>query len=157
MAIQASDSRPWFKHFWPWFLILLPASVVVAATATLIIANRGADDLVAQEYYKDGLAINRRLEKEQRAITLGISASPTFAENTATVTIQAPHSPASLQLEMSHPMEADRDFAVTLNKIADNTYSGNLPYPVENNWHWKIEPPDPESWQLNGTVGQGGH
>ena len=38
----------------------------------IFIANEGADDLVADEYYKNGLAINRKLEKLERAEQLGI-------------------------------------------------------------------------------------
>ncbi len=26
---------PWYKQFWPWFLIALPASVVVASLITV--------------------------------------------------------------------------------------------------------------------------
>ena len=75
---SGADTRPWYRQFWPWFLILLPASVVVAGLSTLYIANRHADDLVVDDYYKDGLAINRQLEKKQRANVLGITAQLTI-------------------------------------------------------------------------------
>ena len=44
--IPPEDTQPWYRQFWPWFLISLPASVVVAGLSTLYIANRHADDLV---------------------------------------------------------------------------------------------------------------
>ena len=59
--LPGGDTLPWYRQFWPWFLIALPACVVIAAIATALIASRHADDLVADSYYKDGLAINRRL------------------------------------------------------------------------------------------------
>ena len=36
------DTTPWYRQFWPWFLIVLPGSVVVAALTTVYIANKGA-------------------------------------------------------------------------------------------------------------------
>ena len=38
--LPVEDTVPWYQQFWPWFLILLPASVVVAGLTTLVIANR---------------------------------------------------------------------------------------------------------------------
>ena len=56
--LPREDTLPWYRQFWPWFLICLPGSVVVAALTTMYIAHKGADDLVVDEYYKEGLAIN---------------------------------------------------------------------------------------------------
>ena len=67
------DTLPWFKQFWPWFLIALPATVVVAAFVTLYIANRHSDDLVSKDYYKNGLAINLQLESKNLAEELLIT------------------------------------------------------------------------------------
>lgn len=66
-TFPGGDTQPWYRQFWPWFLILLPASVVVASLYTMYLASSGADDLVVDEYYKDGLAINRQLEKSNAA------------------------------------------------------------------------------------------
>ena len=58
------DSQPWYRQFWPWFLIALPATVVVAGLTTWWIAAHKADSLVVDDYYKEGLAINRQLRKQ---------------------------------------------------------------------------------------------
>jgi len=39
---KQTDSKPWFKQFWPWFLIALPGSVVIASVFTLILAYENA-------------------------------------------------------------------------------------------------------------------
>lgn len=44
-----TDSRPWYRQFWPWFLILLPATSVVFSFATLYIALRDADEVLPHE------------------------------------------------------------------------------------------------------------
>ena len=39
--------KPWYREPWPWILMSGPAIVVVAGTATAIIAIRTADPVVA--------------------------------------------------------------------------------------------------------------
>lgn len=151
-ALPGSDTKPWFRQFWPWFLILLPATVVVASLATMYIAYYGADDLVIDEYYKDGLAINRQLEKIQRGVELGITASLNFSNDHATAHVEGPVDAPSLKLLLSHPLEADRDFPVTLTKIAAGIYQAPLPASVAPRWHWTLGPAQPDGWRLDGIV-----
>lgn len=44
-----TDSKPWHRQFWPWFLIALPAISVVFSFATLYIAVSGADEVIPHE------------------------------------------------------------------------------------------------------------
>ncbi|MFN2376686.1 MAG: FixH family protein [Candidatus Binatia bacterium] len=46
---QRTDSKPWYRQFWPWFLILLPATSVVFSFATLYVALRDADEVLPHE------------------------------------------------------------------------------------------------------------
>jgi hypothetical protein len=45
---DASPSLPWWRYRFVWLVVGLPASAVVAATASGIIAIRGADPVVAE-------------------------------------------------------------------------------------------------------------
>ena len=49
--------EPWYRQGWPWFLIALPATAVVAGIATLVIAAKTFDGMVVDDYYKEGQAI----------------------------------------------------------------------------------------------------
>lgn len=40
---------PWYKQFWPWFIIALPASAVVAGFYTLWLAINTPDYLVVDD------------------------------------------------------------------------------------------------------------
>jgi len=40
---------PWYRQFWPWFIIALPASVVVASFITLWLAISNPDHLVIED------------------------------------------------------------------------------------------------------------
>jgi hypothetical protein len=42
MSPHSTDAKPWFKSFWPWFVISLPAAGVIAGIATVIIAVQNA-------------------------------------------------------------------------------------------------------------------
>jgi hypothetical protein len=150
--LPIEDTQPWYKQFWPWVLILLPATVVVAGLTTVFIANRHADDLVVDEYYKDGLAINRQLEKKQRAQALGISVQLHFGEAAINVHTTGPIAAGELTLLMSHPLEADRDFSIILSRLEPGVYSGNLPQPIAPRWHWTLELAGEQGWRLDGSV-----
>tara|TARA_R110001592_G_scaffold59200_1_gene179570 strand:+ start:14934 stop:15134 length:201 start_codon:yes stop_codon:yes gene_type:complete len=41
-AHKNTDSKPWFKQFWPWFLISLPGAVVIASIFTIGLAIENA-------------------------------------------------------------------------------------------------------------------
>jgi len=151
-AFPGGDTQPWYRQFWPWFLILLPASVVVASLYTMYLASSGADDLVVDDYYKDGLAINRQLEKKERGEELGVSAALTFNGKLVTVQITGPADVAALSLLMSHPLEADRDFSVELRRTGPGVYRGVLTDAVAPRWHWTLESTGPEAWRLDGSV-----
>jgi hypothetical protein len=155
-----SDKKPWYRHFWPWFLMILPASVVVAGLSTAFIAARHADDLVVDDYYKNGLAINRQLERKQQATARGISAQLQFFDDTVRVQILGPVDDQNLNLRLSHPFETDRDFMVALTRIAPGRYRGILTNNISDHWHWIIEEQNEEQskeesedgWRLDGVI-----
>jgi len=56
--------EPWYKQFWPWFIIALPASVVVASFFTLWLAISNPDHLVVDEIeYRQ---LNSELKAQQQ-------------------------------------------------------------------------------------------
>ena len=40
---------PWYKQFWPWFIIALPASAVIASFITLYLAVSRPDYIVVDD------------------------------------------------------------------------------------------------------------
>ena len=124
--MRQEDTKPWYRQFWPWFIIALPASAVVGGRITLWIAVQTSDSLVLQS--EDGVrnASDRRIAAERFASELGLAALLDI--NLATGTVRAvmrsgdlDDVPVSLDLELSHPAFADRDVAVPLTKaLPDN-------------------------------------
>ncbi|MBC5766999.1 FixH family protein [Ramlibacter albus] len=62
---QEQQARPWWKHGHVWLLISGPAAVIVAGVVTMFIAVSGSDKLVAEDYYRRGVEINKQLAAER--------------------------------------------------------------------------------------------
>ena len=58
---------PWWKHGLVWLVISGPAVVVVAGIATVVIAVRQPDPVVAPDYYRRGIEINKTLAARDKA------------------------------------------------------------------------------------------
>jgi hypothetical protein len=43
------QDKPWYRQFWPWFIIALPASAVIASFVSLWLAISNPDPLVVTE------------------------------------------------------------------------------------------------------------
>lgn len=65
---RGTDStKPWYRHRWTWGLMAGPFIVLVAGAITTTIAIRTDDGLVARDYYKRGLMINKVLQQANAA------------------------------------------------------------------------------------------
>ncbi len=118
--------RPWYREPWPWFLMSLPAIAIVAGVATLVIALATDDGLVADDYYKQGLAVNQVLRREARARELGLSASASLAGAEVSVALRGTtETLPGLRLRLVHPTRSGRDQAVPL-RAAEGVYQGSM-------------------------------
>ncbi len=45
----AEHGLPWYRQFWPWFIIALPASAVIASFVSLWLAVSNPDHLVVTD------------------------------------------------------------------------------------------------------------
>ena len=146
------SANPWYKEFWPWFIIALLGSVVTASLITVSIAFRHADDLVVDDYYKVGLAINQRLEHREAAQRLGIDISLSLTGEQVFLSTRNVAPSSELTLLLAHPMEADKDFTVTLLPGPDGVCFATLPTQVSHAWHWSVSGAEPEVWLVSGVI-----
>lgn len=66
-AIAAPGTAPWWRHGIVWLVVGLPAAAVVAATASGIIAIRGADPVVPEYAGAARQAAEESLSREEAA------------------------------------------------------------------------------------------
>ncbi|GAB3018078.1 FixH family protein [Bowmanella dokdonensis] len=145
---------PWYKQFWPWFLIAIPLVSIILSTKMLLLATSGQDSMVIDDYYKEGKAINLSLEKIQRARELGIDSLIHFEGQRITLRFVqgAPASGEALSLYFQHPTLKDKDFQLLLTQNADGAYSAQLPNALAGKWHLTLTPFDGE-WKVLQEVG----
>ena len=150
MTNEASD--PWYRERWPWLLMLGPATVVVAGAITITLAIRSNDGLVADDYYKQGLAINRVIARQDRASELKASAQVLFNEERRRVRVMlAPGvtPPPTLRLALFHGARASDDQSIVLGAVAPGIYEGALREPPPGRWQLRLE--DAEgTWRIMG-------
>ena len=65
MKNDTPDTKAWWQYGHVWLIIAGPAAVVVAGFVTLAIAIRTPDPVIADDYYKRGLDINKTLAAEK--------------------------------------------------------------------------------------------
>ena len=153
------DVKPWYRQFWPWFLICLPGSAVVASLYTLTLAVRTTDSLIVTS--DDGMDIvtQRNLNSERLATKLGLEARINIDTDSgaivATLTAESPLDwPKTIDLLLSHPAFAERDRTIALtasnpDDAGNPTWSGHFINVPDGRWYLVLE--DGDNWRLNGT------
>jgi len=146
MKPAGAQTQPWYREPWPWILMSGPAIVVVAGLATAWLAVRSDDGLVVDDYYKQGLAINRTLGRSEMAERLGISARLTLADGQVRVRVVSARDGA-MSLKLVHPTRAGMDQSVKLDKVGPGIYAGRVQPLRAGRWHVVLEQSD---WRLAG-------
>lgn len=151
------DARPWYREPWPWLLMAGPAAVIVASLATLVLAVQGSDALVAEDYYQQGLAINRLLARDRRAHELHIAAVAEFAGGEVRVRLASPlPPPAQLRLHIQHPTRASDNREVRLLPRGAGVYAGESGEPLPDAQGRQLVIEDrPGGWRIAGVLERG--
>ncbi|WP_395376762.1 FixH family protein [Marinicella sp. W31] len=145
------DDKPWYKQFWPWFVFALPACSVIAGITTVVIATRNADTVVVDDYYKQGLAINQRMDKQNQARDLGIRAELKYDQ--AIVSLQISSETTEFQqltLSFRHATQAHKDFSLQLKQRPDGSYFAAVPQDLSGKWQVSLQPQH-QQWELVNT------
>ena len=145
-------ANPWYREPWPWLLMSGPALVIVAGIATTVLAVTTSDGVVADDYYRQGLAINRTLARDAAAAALHVSAEVRFNEERthARVRVAADAVPEAVRMTLVHPTRAGADQAVAMRRISPGLYEGRMQAPPAGTWRVRIEDA-PGTWRLTGT------
>ena len=127
--MQREDTDPWYRQFWPWFIMALPASAVVAGLYTLWIAMQTTDSLVVQSDDGMNVVTEQNTAAELEASRLGLSAVVAINPETGAVIVTMSSAanadfPNSMELRMRHHTMASRDASITLLRAMPNS-SGN--------------------------------
>lgn len=146
--------KPWYKQFWPWFIMVPPATAVIAGLITVFIAFENADSLVVDDYYKSGLAINDRIQQQKNAAALGYAATLNRLPDNRLFLKFDNASPdvESIKLLLAHPFEANKDFTISLNRQLDGSFQNKSENNLDGRWFLRLVD---DKWLLKGEIIEG--
>ena len=157
---QREDDRPWYRQFWPWFLIAIPGLAVVSGVTTAVLAMREPPAMVVDDYARIGLATHRKQARDERAIELGLTGQLSVAGEPPRIEVtlgasQPLDSPDTLLLTFAHPTLSAQDLKLELTRSGE-TWSGQLHAMPDSRSYVLIEPLSGE-WRLAGELPKGEH
>ena len=146
--------KSWYREPFVWLLIFFPASAVLGGMITITLAVNSNDGLVADDYYKRGLEINRTLERDKAAVRHRLQATLRFDAKLQLIHLNLDaHSdyqlPNQILLRFSYHTRSGFDKKVVLPRLGDTFYQGTLPDLKEGVFMVQLTADD---WRLLGSV-----
>ncbi|MFN2309853.1 MAG: FixH family protein [Gammaproteobacteria bacterium] len=153
MPTPTPPSIPWYRQFWPWFVMTPPLTAVIAGIATVFIAAHDPDGLVTDDYYKQGLAINDELGRERRAAELGLSALARVGpDGRLSLSLEGARGPVEdIVLRLVHPTRPHHDRTLNLTRETGNRWSAELGSLAPGRWHLLLDSAA-GAWRLSGRL-----
>ena len=156
MTVIDSNQKiiPWYKECYVWMIIFFPMLAVVGGIITIILAIQSNDGLVVDDYYKEGLEINRTLERDQSAmkheLAVDIKLMPAMEEVIIRLMANTEFNyPEKIQVTFLSATRSGLDQKALLIQTENHTYRGNLPALTVGKWYVHIEHDD---WRLIKTL-----
>ena len=126
-------------------------SAVIAGITTVIIATNNKPEMVVDDYYTKGKAINADLSLLKNAKKIGISATILQQDNNLMIKINGMLDKSSIQFSLYHPTLAKRDISLMLTADGSGLYRFESDNNINGKWQLRIEPFD-KSWRLQKTI-----
>jgi hypothetical protein len=123
-----------------------PAAAIVAGAVTVWLAIVSADGLVADDYYKRGLAISQELRREARAAERGLRVESDVASGRLRVQLSGA-APEAIFVQLVHATRAGHDQRLRLASVAPGRYEADLPGLPAGRWRLVLEDPQGE-WRI---------
>jgi hypothetical protein len=150
----SASARPWHREPWVWLIIAIPLATVVGGFVTLGLAIRTGDELVTDDFRKEGVAIYADPRRDAAAARLGVSAELAVdrAVGRIGVRLDMPRgeAPPELLLVLSHATRAEYDHMVVLRR-SEHGYSGQLDRFEPGRWYLELTPRG-RAWRLKGVL-----
>ncbi|MDX1431502.1 MAG: FixH family protein [Gammaproteobacteria bacterium] len=138
-----------------WLVLLIPASAVLMGVVMIALSISSWDGLVADDYYRRGLEINRTLARDAEAARLDVRARLELDPAAGTVALQLDgnerfRAPPAVNLRLFHATRAGLDRHLVLPAdVAALRYRGDGLSFAEGRWYLQL---DADEWRLTGAL-----
>jgi len=158
---MTESASKWYRQPWAVGIFIIFLVDIVFALIFVYRSLDGADDVVVDDYYKEGFGINERIERTRVASELGLEAKLDFVQiedGFFSVSLDLIHeegfAPADmLLLNLNHPVKEELDRQVVMRKSATGLYQGESDLVLKHHWYINIEPYRGDmSWRLKGRI-----
>jgi hypothetical protein len=152
MSAEQTD-RPWYRHFWVWFLIVPPASTVIF-WGVILTTMASPPSLVVDDYGKIGIAYEDEQARDDMARELGVTGRLNVQRERGRVTVALAgldDPPQKVRLRLTHPTDAARDRSATLERTGGGLYRGELGQAAPGRRYVTLLPDD-RRWRLAGEL-----
>jgi uncharacterized protein len=154
MRYPREDTVPWYKQFWPWFVITPPLLGIMLGVLLVAAATHDPDGLVIGDYSKEGRGMNQSIARAQFAMQLELAADVQIEGAQVWVLLQSNPAipPQELELKFVHPTRGqfDQKLALTHDPVR-NRYHADIETLDAALWYVYIEPTD-GAWRLRGRM-----
>jgi hypothetical protein len=145
--------KPWYRHFWFWFVAAPPILTVIASFITLFLAG-STPALVVDDFGQIAMAIEKDQQRDHKATELGVGAALQFdprvqdGRQTVALTVTGSNA-AELRLDLIHPTREDLDRHVVLKRVGDR-YAGSIER-MPGRLYLQVTD-DADGWRLTGAL-----
>jgi len=153
--MESKTTMSWYRQPIMWLVVGIPVSAVLFGIVMISLAITSNDGLVADDYYKRGLEINRSLERDRVAAQWGLQARVRMDDTQHKVFVDlywplAVDPPQQPVLSFLHATQQGRDAKLVMHSDGRGKYWGALPNLSKGRWYVRLATPD---WRLQ-TVTQ---
>ena len=148
-AIAQETPAPWYRHRWPWFIMLGPAAVMAATAVSVVLALRQPDAMVVDDYYRQGKAINQDLRRDRMASALRLALFVRYADDRLSGRLESFGRPlaAPFRIRLAHPTQPLKDRLLEV--VPDQQGNLDLALPALEMTHWQVVAEDVDGqWRL---------
>jgi hypothetical protein len=154
--------RPWFRQPLVWMMIAIPLSSVLVGMVMLTVSIVSFDGMVADDYYKQGLQINRVLDRQQAASLAQLSGTLTLRDADTSLLLESAWDGLrfadQVQVNLSYATSAGKDVAFTMTRASGGSgreYLGPSLLLPRGRWYVHVSADATEhmsGWRLSGTL-----
>lgn len=147
-------TRAWYQNPYVLMLVAIPLTAVLLGIALVSISILYKDDMVVDDYYRQGKEINRILDRDKTAASMGLSAIARFNRDEGKVEVvfrarSGFRHPDSIKLKMIHATRSDLDYELLLPHLGDGRYIQNVSSPAQGKWYLQI---GDDVWRITGHM-----